>query len=267
MGRRRVDRGDDVARDLALVERTRAAGCDALQRRGERRIRTDRADRERPTVRIEEIIARTRLPHRSFGDQQPMQPRGHRETRFRERDRRLEQARPRQLAVAFVRSLEQRDNTRDTDRSPADDRVAEFHRLAVGVEESLRPCRRRRGLAPVVGKQPVVARIVNQHERAAADARRLRLDQREHELHRNRRVDRAAAGGEHAIAGVDRERIRRGHHEAPARHRGLLVSPGRALGRGIERVRAGGGERRDRCECRHDAGSDEPAVHFGRAHG
>ncbi len=52
MSRRRVDRGDDVARDLALVERARAAGCDALaasrrapDSRGSRRPRA--ADRSR----------------------------------------------------------------------------------------------------------------------------------------------------------------------------------------------------------------------------
>ena len=51
-------------------------------------------------------------------------------------------------------------------------------------------------------------------ERAAAQARGLRLDQAEHELHGDRRVDRAPAPADRVVPGARGERMRRDHHKA-----------------------------------------------------
>ena len=78
---------------------------------------------------------------------------------------------------------------------------------------------------------------MQQQERAAADAGRLRLGQPEHQLHGDRRVDRRAALREDRVAGVDRVRIGRRDHPVPRGDR-LLVDPaGRMLGRGLLRQR------------------------------
>ena len=52
-------------------------------------------------------------------------------------------------------------------------------------------------------------------ERAAADARRLRFDQVQYQLHRDRRIGRAAAAIENLQSCFDRERMRSGHHVFP----------------------------------------------------
>ena len=51
-----------------------------------------------------------------------------------------------------------------------------------------------------------------EQEGAATQTRGMRLHQVQHELHCDRRIHRAAALLEHAKAGIDRERMRGGHH-------------------------------------------------------
>ena len=85
--------------------------------------------------------------------------------------------------------------------------VVERQRLAVGVEEHAGGRLRGRDLAAVVDRHLAGPRVVIIHEGAAAEARALRLDQRQHRLDRDRRVDRAAAALQHLEAGLRRERI------------------------------------------------------------
>jgi hypothetical protein len=54
--------------------------------------------------------------------------------------------------------------------------------------------------------------VVVHQEGAAADAGRLRLDQRQHQLGGDGGVDRGAALLQHLVAGFDRQRIGGGHH-------------------------------------------------------
>jgi hypothetical protein len=67
-----------------------------------------------------------------------------------------------------------------------------------------------------------------QQEGAAADAAGLRLDQRQHHLHRNGGVERAAAGLEHLVARVGGQRVGRGHGK-------LLRCPARLVGTRLPR--------------------------------
>lgn len=151
----------------------------------------------------EEIRLRPRLVEQPIGRQQRVQARGDREALLGERQRGLEQRRPAQPAVPPMCLAQQREHARDADGPPASDRGGERQRLAVHVEKAVRRRRCRRGLATVVGDRRVAARVVDQHERAAADARGLRLDQRQNELRGDRGIDRAAAAAQHPVGRVD----------------------------------------------------------------
>jgi hypothetical protein len=63
-------------------------------------------------------------------------------------------------------------------------------------------------------------------ERPAPDAGTLRLDQIEHELDRDRRIDRAAAGAKNLATGAGRERIGGGDHMALRRAGDFCDTPG-----------------------------------------
>src|SRR5215471_11782849 len=102
---------------------------------------------------------------------------------------------------------EKRDGSWYADRPSTDDRRIELERLAVAVEKAIGSCRGGGGFAAVVRDQLVALRIVEQHECAAADSRRLRFDEYQHELHGDRRIDGAAPLQQHRIAGIHCERI------------------------------------------------------------
>ena len=65
----------------------------------------------------------------------------------------------------------------------------------------------------------VLGRRIDEHERAAADARGLRLDERQDELHGDRGIDGAAARAQDLPAGFRRVRVRR-HDELHVGARG-----------------------------------------------
>ena len=184
----------------------------------------------RPARSGVEVGVRARPVEQPFGGEQRVQPRRHREAAAGQCDRRGEELGPGQPPVRAVHRLEQRDGAGHADRMAADDRVAEGERLPVAVEEAAGRRRRRRRLAPVVGDQALPLRVVDQHERAAADAGALRLDQVQHQLRGDRRVDRAAAAREDRVARVHRVRVRRGDHESARRDRRPVGPAGRAFG-------------------------------------
>ncbi len=107
---------------------------------------------------------------------------------------------PRQAAVLAMRELEHAQRARHADGETADADIRERLLAPVRAEEHVG--RRGRGsrLAPFVRRDgtgvAVIRRGVDEHERAAADTGRLRLDERQDELHCDRRVDGAAAGAQ-----------------------------------------------------------------------
>ena len=130
------------------------------------------------------------------------------------RKRRFEQPRPGQFAVLPVRHVEQAYRARRADRSAADDRLVEGHCLAVGQQEESFVRRHRRRLASVVGHDALAVPV--HQEGAAAEARALRLDEAEHELDGDRRVDRGAARPQDFAPRLGRERVGGGGHVARA---------------------------------------------------
>src|SRR6266513_2907543 len=118
-----------------------------------------------------------------------------------------------------VPPIEYSQHARNAHRAPAYRGFEEFHGLPARIEETVRPCGRRRRLAPIVGAKPFLLLRPVQQEGAAADPRGFRLDQAEDHLHGDRGVKRRAAQLQHRVAGLGRERMRRGHHELPGGER------------------------------------------------
>ena len=144
-----------------------------------------------------------------------------------------------------VRRLEHAQEARHPDRAAADHRVEIARRAAVGANEQIAGHRRRRGLAAVITPHHAACRVEMQQECAAADARRLRLHQIEHQLHRNRRVDRAAALLEYPRAGTRGMGVGGDNHLAPRACLCLVLQPGtgfRLNSLVLGKHRRGGGE-------------------------
>ena len=135
----------------------------------------------------------------------------------------------------------QRDDAGNADGAAADHRMAKPHRLAVAVEKQVRRHAGRCGLAAVPGGRRSGAAVVEQQESAAADAGTLRFDQGEHELDRDCRIDRVAAGAQHRQAGGGGVRLRRHHHMAACSGQRPALPAAGCLRR---RARLGGGRER-----------------------
>ena len=133
--------------------------------------------------------------------------------------------------------------------------------LAALVLKQRRGRGRRGGLPPVEGRQLLARRIPGDQEGAAAQAGGLWLDQTQHKLRRDRRVDGAPAFPQHLGGG--RGGIRIGDRRHPAF--GLDQRLGREAGRDLRRE-PGGGLRslladRGLNRQREDQSKDDPAVH------
>jgi hypothetical protein len=255
------DRRDDVLRDLALIEGVGAAPGDGAQRRGEGRVLQDGADRLRLAVGLVEIGGGAGvLAEVLFQCEQAVEARRDRKALLGQLDRRREDLGPGQLAPALMSFFEQPDRAGHADRAATDHGVDEFHRLAIGAEESLGLGRLRRGLAPVERGQTAAGLVPIDEEGAAADAGALRLDQVEHELDRDRRIGCAAAGAQDLPAGRGGERVGGSGHVALRRAERL----GGAAGRGFRRGSDGLG--RSCCCCREpkSKGNDRTRTDCGR---
>ena len=211
---------DDIARDVAAIERVGAAFGNAPERGGVGGIDEQGTDGQRLALCRVEIGARTRLRQAALARQQRVQPRRHGEAVLRQRNGGREQRGPFQSAMPSVRDLEQPHGAGHADRLAANNGGVERHRLAVLHEAVRRRCGGRR-LAAVVGDEPLRLAVVHKHERAAAQARGLRLHQPQHQLHGNGRVHRAAALLQYPCAGVDGQRICRDDHPLLRCDRGL----------------------------------------------
>jgi hypothetical protein len=250
-----ADRRHDVARDLARVESIRAFLGDRPQCGCKLGIAQHRPGGLRLPVGSEEVRAGRRL----FGERReftrlPREPVGDRKALLRELDHRLEERGPGELSVARVRDFQQPRRAGHAHRTSPDDGRTKVHRLPV-LEEKRLGRARGRGLARVVAFDALRSCVEVEKEGAAAEAGRLRFDERQHELGRDHRVDGVAAAIEHAQSRVDRERVPRGDHVALGfRERLRREADGRlGLGRGDLRGR---NERRREEKRREEAQRD-----------
>ena len=206
-----VDRGDDLLRDRACIEIVGAVLGDRGKQSGLFGALEQRADGERHAVRCKEVRPRPRIDVPPEIGEPVMQPRGDREALLRELDRRAEQSRPGQLAVALVRQRHHPQVAGHPDAAPARQGRHERERLAVCAVEPFRVGCRGRGLAPVEPGDRVGRGVVVEHEAAPADPAILRLDDIEREHRRDRGVGRAATlaqdlgpgGGRARVGGAD----------------------------------------------------------------
>ncbi len=224
----------DVARDAARVKDLGAAGGQFAQGARQFGILQHVPDGPRLAVRRIEVRARRRVVAEvPVPGQEAVQARADGEALFRQADRRLEQRLPRQLAVLAVRERQHAQHARRARRPAAHDALGTRHRRAVRMLEQMLVRLRRRRLA-AVERLHLLAVVIHQ-ERAAADARRLRLDEREHQLRRDGRVDRRAALLQHLVARLDGQRIRGRHHVLARRPAGLLAVAAGGLGGPLQR--------------------------------
>lgn len=161
-------------------------------------------------------------------------------------DARLKQVFPRQAAMVLICELEHAQHARRADRTTAQTRVRFRQRLVgnvVDVAQVVRRRRRRRGLASVVGLNLFRRSVEVQHEGAAPDAGRLRLDEVERHLCCDRRIDRAAAFGEDVACHARRDRIGRHRHHGARRDGVLAREAGRDFRTAGGQARAAAGDR------------------------
>jgi hypothetical protein len=219
-----IDDIDDLLRQRTGIERIRPLVHDRMQRLGQFRHLEHVADRQRRPVSLvvvgpevgrgaEEILGAV---------EPPVEPWRHGEAVFGKSDRRFEQFGPGQPAVIPVDRLEQPDDARHADRTAADHGVHEMQRLPVRTQEQLRRIGGGGRFAAVIDDDLAGGMVVEGQEPAPAQARGLRLDQRQHQLRRDGRVGGAAARGQHGRTGLAGQRVRRHDHVAVGHDLGLL---------------------------------------------
>jgi hypothetical protein len=190
----------------ALVEGLGAFPGDAPQHGGIGRVPEPRADRLRRAVGLEEIGPGLRVAAQGgLAADQLVEPRADRKALLRQADGRLEQPRPRQLAVLAMRLGQHGEHAGRAGGQAAHDGLAHRQRLAVGLEEHLRRGGGGRRLAAVEGLHLVA--VPMHQEGAARDAAGLRLDEAQHGLYRDGRIDGRAAGPQHLDAGIHGQRV------------------------------------------------------------
>ncbi|MNR02605.1 hypothetical protein D3C85_1184610 [compost metagenome] len=129
---------------------------------------------------------------------------------FGEFYRRFKQLSPRQATVFLMGQLQGSQDTRRPHGTTANLRLGKSHRFPVRLQEQLLGGTGRRGFAAVVGAHGFA--IPKHDQCATTNTRRLRFDQRQHGLHRNRRVDGRAASAQHLAPGFSGQRVGGGRH-------------------------------------------------------
>jgi hypothetical protein len=123
-------------------------------------------------------------------------------------NRGLKELGPREAAMLFVRGFQHAHRAGHAHRAPAHHGFFEGQGLAV-VHEEVFIRTRRRCFAPIPG---VDLAAIEVHEKGpAADAAGLRLHQREHHLHSNRGIDRAATSLENVVPRPCGQQVGSGH--------------------------------------------------------
>ena len=176
-----------------------------------------------------------------FRSQQSRHARADRKALRGQGDGRLEQAGPRQLAVLCVGLCQHGYCTGHAHRAAAHYCVRELQRLTLVVQKQGGRCGRGGGLTAIEGLGGFAVEV--QQERTAPDATALWLHQRQHHLHGNGRIHRAAACGQHLAARVGGQRVGGGNRivaRGPARL-------GAAAGSRFRLSRRGDVVQRDRC--------------------
>ena len=153
-----------------------------------------------------------------------LQPLADRKTGFGQVDGRLEESRPGQSAILPMRHFEHAHGSGNADRPTTDHCLMEAHRLAIRPQEEILAHRCRRRLAAIESHR--LPAIVVQQEGTAANPARLRFDETENHLRRDRGIDRGAASAQHRRARLARQRVRRRNRETLSPPAGLLNVPG-----------------------------------------
>ncbi len=227
--------GDDPGPGRPRVKRRRPLRGEPPQEVGIGLVGQPVAGVEQRAVGLREISDDVRrVVFRPIGVDHLFEPRADDEALVRGPFRVAEQGAPRQLAVLLMGEAEHPDRARNAGRPPAQQRDVERQRLARRIEEHARGRLRRGDFAAVVDGELAGARVEIIHEGAAPDARALRLDEAEHRLDGDRRVDRVAAALEDIEAGLCRERVG-GDDERLRRLRLDRRFPGRRRGAGKQR--------------------------------
>ena len=202
----------------ACIEAVRAILGERRERRSIFRIVADHADRERLSIRIEigsahRVIIQTHRRAQPLIGKQPAKTGRHLEAIRRKLDRRLENACPFGLAEHLMRGRIEAWHRRNTGRAArlrGGDIGQDFAILQ--EEVFIRCCRRR--LAPVKDGQLISLIVVIDHERTAADAGALGLDQTQHSMDSDCRIHRVSTLAQYFQASFHRARVCRGHHGA-----------------------------------------------------
>ena len=210
---RRLAHGlDDSLRDAPLVERAGAALGDAAQGRGELGVPHEVADGPRIAAPIEEMAASPRGEAlRALPSQQHVKARRDREPLLGQPDRRGKQPRPGEASVLLMQGLQEPHRAGNADAGTAADGLGKRERGAIH-KEAVGPGGGRGRLAPVVGLQLPAGGLPVEGERTAANARGLRFDQVQHQLHADGGVGRAATGPQQLQARFNRQRVGGGDH-------------------------------------------------------
>ncbi len=237
VGRVGVHLGHHGLGQRAAIEGVRPLACQGTQHLGQGRVGQPAARRSGAAVGLIEVGPRIRVFCKiGILGQQRGQPRAYHESLLREGDGGLEQAGPGQLAVTLVGQRQCPHRAGGAHRAPAHHAVVEGHRLAILHEQLIGGGGGGR-LATIHGGY--LFAVPHQHEGATADAGGLRLHQGQHQLHRDGGIHRTAAGLDHLVARLHRQRVGGSHHEVvtlPA----LLLLP--AAG-GLRRDQGVGGGR------------------------
>ena len=221
---RRVLRGvRDRTRQRAAVERVRPEAGEVLVRPRQVGVAQGRADVARRAVGVEVDRGRRRdvveVVHVALGlvEERLVDD----EALAGDPGPGLERLAQRLVAVAVERELPASHGAGDAGGKAAEARVVERQRHAVD-HERVGPHRRGRGLAAVDRRDlPVLG--ADDHEPAAADARRERLGHAQHAGRRDRRIDRVAALAQHVDRGLRGQQVdRRRGPTAADRGRDLL---------------------------------------------
>ena len=116
--------------------------------------------------------------------------------------------------MAAVRQLQHAQQSGYADGLAVVDGGAKTDRPAVGADETVGSGCGGRGLAAVVGGKRLVGGVKVHNECATANARGLRLDEVQDQLRCDGRINSAAAGAQHVVAGACGVRVGRRNHEA-----------------------------------------------------
>ena len=203
IGRVRAHRVHDRLGDRSAMKRLRAVFRDRAQRSRQLVLQQGAFVFRRAiglhVVRRHRLIAAQPRGHEA---ERGVEPRRNREALFGPLDGRLEQRRPRQRAALGVRHGHHADHAGRAHRQAAGHGVEEVERLTQ-LHELIGRGRRRRRFATVVAHELLGLAVVVHQERAAVDARRLRLHKREPHLHGDGGVDGGAAAAQDGDAGDD----------------------------------------------------------------